>query len=554
MFPAFLERGGLNKPIRILLVDDEELVRNTLGEFLSHWNYEPALAGTLQECYDFLEREDFSLILCDVRLGSESGLDLITYLRARGMQTPIVMMSGYATIKLAVEATRLGAAYLLEKPINTKELKRSIQKVLAETVPPEEEETEPDNPAESGDADYFYSLDGKVQDIIRMAKVIAPTDAPVLITGASGTGKEVLARIIHQHGDRKDGAFVAVNCGAIPENLVESELFGHVKGAFTGAVRNRKGLFEEANGGTLFLDEIGELPLHMQVKFLRVLQEKRFEPVGSNKSVRSSFRLVSATNKDLEAETEQGGFRSDLLFRINVIHLHNPTLMERPQDVLPLARFFLDRFNKKHQYKITGMVEDVEEFAEGLPLAGKHSRTGKHDGAPGDPHPERADRGADAAAGDSEGTRQTAFRAGRHSGKHVGPGPCGPRRRCGENRPCRKRAQLRSGDHRPRAATDRIQQKRGGEVPFHEPHHPGGKSQPLPGIGTLPSSPQTQAPPRPRKGEHQGVGRLALTGKMLGCIGVIRLGCIQKYQGVESGFGQGKNDRDGREMYNTLSA
>ncbi len=351
----------MKKPIRILLVDDEELVRNTLAEFLSHWNYESAFAGSLQECYALLGREEFSLVLCDVRLGSDSGLDLISYLREQGNKTPIIMMSGYATIKLAVEATRLGAAYLLEKPINTKELKRSIQKVLSETPTPIEPVTDSSADEQEG-GDYYYSQDPKVQDIIRMAKIIAPTDAPVLITGASGTGKEVLARIIHQHGDRKDGAFVAVNCGAIPENLVESELFGHVKGAFTGAVRNRKGLFEEANGGTLFLDEIGELPLHVQVKFLRVLQEKRFEPVGSNKSVRSSFRLVSATNKDLEQEVETGGFRSDLLFRINVIHLHNPTLLERPVDVIPLARFFLERFNLRHQYKITGMTEEVEEL------------------------------------------------------------------------------------------------------------------------------------------------------------------------------------------------
>ena len=298
-------------------------------------------------------KKNYDLILCDIRLGDISGLDVLRKAKSVHPDTIVIMISAYATAENAVEAMNEGAYDYLPKPFDNRELKQTIAKALSlRTLTNEKKSID----SELKKNLHFGMLVGhspRMQHIYEVIQQIAPTKTSVLITGESGTGKELIARAIHQKSNRHDKPFVVINCSSIPESLIESEIFGYKKGAFTGATHDKKGLFEAANSGTVFLDEIGELSQPMQVKLLRVLQERAFKPVGTSEDVSVDIRIVSATNKKLEEEVINGNFREDLFYRINVVEIKVPPLRERKSDIRALAQHFLDKFSRESGKEIT---------------------------------------------------------------------------------------------------------------------------------------------------------------------------------------------------------
>ncbi|MBM2837468.1 MAG: histidine kinase [Deltaproteobacteria bacterium] len=341
---------------KVLVVDDEENLRHILSIILTKEGYEVEAVKNGREALNCLEKSIYDTVLCDIRMPVMDG---ITFLKAasgqwsgvRGEST-IIMMSAYGTIDDAIEAMKLGAYDYISKPFKSDEVILTIRKAE------ERERLRRENSELREVVKKDYGVTGiitKNEEMVKMlatVKKVADYKTTVLITGESGTGKELIARALHYNGARGSKAFVAVNCGAIPENLLESEFFGHVKGAFTDAVRNKKGLFEEAEGGTLFLDEIGELPFHLQVKLLRVLQEEEVMRIGDTKPIRVSVRIVAATVKDLAREVREGRFREDLFYRLNVLPIHLPPLRERPEDIPALSSHFLGKYKEKHGIKV----------------------------------------------------------------------------------------------------------------------------------------------------------------------------------------------------------
>jgi DNA-binding NtrC family response regulator len=323
---------------RILIVEDEAIIRSELRRLLARQGHDVAEAGSVREAEAEHDLASFDLVLADVRLPGAAGTDLID--RCPGV--PVLMMTSYATVRSAVEAMKRGAVDYIAKPFDHDEILALIERVLSR--PQRGAQTPASLPRAGGDG--FESMVGSspamlaVQDRLRR---VAPTDATVLVLGESGTGKELVAAAIHQKSKRRDRPFVPVNCAAIPEGLIESELFGHERGAFTGATSAHAGLVEAADGGTLFLDEIGELPQSAQARLLRFLQTGEVRHVGSTRARKVSVRLVAATHRDLSAMVQQGTFRSDLYFRLRVIEVRLPPLRERSEDALALARHFIAR-------------------------------------------------------------------------------------------------------------------------------------------------------------------------------------------------------------------
>lgn len=328
------------------MVDDEQNIRRMLVRVLSSEGFivEEAINGlvTLKK----LEEENYSLVLLDLRMPGLNGIETLRKIKEYDLNLPIIMMSAYGSITEAVEAMKLGAIDYLIKPFDIEELKIIVERAIrqyelkVENIYYREEEEKRFN---------FEEIIGKsnsTKRVLEMIKNVSSTPATVLITGESGTGKELIARAIHKNSLRKDGPFVAVNCAAFSLNLLESELFGHEKGAFTGAISRRIGRFEMAHGGTIFLDEIGEMDLSIQTKLLRVLQEKEFERVGNSKSIKVDVRILAATNKDLKREVEEGRFREDLFYRINVFNIDVPPLRERKEDIPLLVEHFINKYNK----------------------------------------------------------------------------------------------------------------------------------------------------------------------------------------------------------------
>jgi two-component system response regulator PilR (NtrC family) len=337
----------------ILVVDDEMSMRELLEFMLTREGYQVSCAKNGMEAVSMIEHTAFDLLLCDIRLGDITGLDVLRACKKKHPQTVVIMISAYATTETAVEAMNEGAYDYLPKPFDTEELKDTIANALnLRTLEIEKKKLDDDLKKNL----HFGMIVGnhpKMLHIYDMIRQVSKTRTNVLITGESGTGKELIARAIHQKSDRKDKPFVAINCGGIPETLMESELFGHKKGSFTGAAADKKGLFEIADKGTIFLDEIGELSVPIQVKLLRAVQSKMIRPVGGNEDIAVDIRIVSATNKKLEEEVIEGRFREDLFYRLNVIEVKLPALRERKSDLRSLAQHFLEKFSSEMGKEIT---------------------------------------------------------------------------------------------------------------------------------------------------------------------------------------------------------
>lgn len=345
----------------MLLVDDEEELRSVLQETLEISNYHITTAANAMRAKDAMENAKFDIAILDIRLPDGSGLDLLKAFKETDPDMGIILITGYSEVDSAVQAIELGADDFLKKPFEPGELLVRVQELLKKrNLKKENKELK----KEIRSSKKEHGLIGQCDAIKRLrdtALLLGDSDSTVLITGESGTGKEVLANMLHQSGNRTDKPFVSINCGAIPEELLESELFGHVKGAFTGAVRARSGRFEVANGGTIFLDEIGDMSPKLQVKLLRVLQERSFEPVGSHQSIHVDVRVIAATHRDLEDEIAAGRFRQDLYYRLNVIPLMLPSLRARNDDVILLTEYFLNSFNKLKNSQIIGISSPATE-------------------------------------------------------------------------------------------------------------------------------------------------------------------------------------------------
>jgi len=328
----------------ILIVDDEKNYLVVLSSFLSGEGYEPITADNAQQALDIVESTDLDLVLTDMKMPSMDGTELLKRIKEKSPELPVVMMTAYGTVEKAVEAMQLGAFNFVLKPFQNETLKQIIRNAVSTYSVLKENR----RLVEALESRYrFDNIIGKSKPMLAVFDIIqkvAHTKATVLITGESGSGKELIAKAIHFNSARRNKPFVAVSCAALSETLLESELFGHERGAFTGAAAMRKGRFELADGGTLFLDEIGDVPTSVQVKLLRVLEEMTFERVGGTRTIAADIRLIAATNKDLREQVEKQRFREDLYFRLNVVHIKLPPLRERSEDIPLLATYFMNKY------------------------------------------------------------------------------------------------------------------------------------------------------------------------------------------------------------------
>jgi len=342
-------------PRKILVVDDEENFRHILSVILKKERYEVETASNGEEALQRISNSTFDQVLCDIRMPGMDGLDFLKEVRKTEADANVIMMSAYGTLDTAVEAMKLGAYDYISKPFKPDEIILTLKKAEERERLRKENEHLRKEVRREYSFDNIVSKNEKMQGIFDMIQKVAPYKSTILITGESGTGKEVVARALHYHSDRSQSLFMPVNCGAIPENLLESELFGHSKGAFTDAIRTKKGLFEEADGGTLFLDEIGELPPQLQVKLLRVLQDGEIRRVGEAKAIQIDVRIVAATVKDLVKEVNEGRFRDDLFYRLNVVPVHIPPLRDRKEDIPLLVTHFMKKHSQSLGKNIAGI-------------------------------------------------------------------------------------------------------------------------------------------------------------------------------------------------------
>lgn len=357
--------------MKILIIEDEEKQRRVLGLHLSSLGYDVKAAGTAED--GLKHAGDADLVLTDLKLPGMDGLAMMEQLRAQNSSAPVIVMSAFGTVEVAVEAMKKGAVDFLPKPFSLDHLSVVVEKALEVRKLRDENRELREALGERYRFENIIGRSASMQEIFGTVERIAPTRATVLLCGESGVGKDMIARAIHQHSPRKDRPFVKINCTAIPENLMESELFGYERGAFTGANTSKPGKFETANTGTVFLDEIGDVPASIQVKLLRVLQEREFERLGSNKTLHTDVRVIAATNVDLRAALEQGTFREDLYYRLNVVPINIPSLRERKEDIPYLAAHFARKFggelteeavDRLLNYHWPGNVRELENVLE----------------------------------------------------------------------------------------------------------------------------------------------------------------------------------------------
>ncbi len=339
--------GEKRRSEKVLVTDDEPGMRSLLLKVLNREGYAAEAVPGGEEALRRLGEEEWNLLVADIDMPGMDGIALLREVRSRHPSLPVVMITAYATVESAVEAMKLGAADYLTKPFQMEEFRLVVDRVLEHRRLLAEKEMLLAEVRGRHDTARPVGGSAAMREVLELARSVAPSNASVLVEGESGTGKELVARLIHEQSPRRDRPFVVVNCGALAEGVLESELFGHEKGAFSGAVAARKGRFEMADGGTLFIDEVGELPLSSQVKLLRFLQEHEFERVGGARTLRTDVRIVAATNRDLKRMVKEGRFREDLYYRLNVVHIRVPPLRERREDILPLVEHFLDRFSRE---------------------------------------------------------------------------------------------------------------------------------------------------------------------------------------------------------------
>ena len=365
---------------RVLVIDDESSLLEFLSLLLTQEGYEVSTAGSVSKAREVLQNHSFDLVMSDIYMPDGNGMELLVDIREQSPETSVIMMTAYSSTKSAIEAMRLGAYDYVSKPFDVEEVKVLVQKALEKT------QLVAENVYLRKELEQKYTFNNiigksrRMQEIFGLVERVARTVSTVLIHGESGTGKELIARAIHFASARNKNRFLSLNCGAMPENLLESELFGHEKGSFTGAVKDKKGLFQEANEGTLFLDEIGEMTAPMQVKLLRVLQNRTVRRVGGAHELPIDVRIVAATNRNLEQLVRDGTFREDLYYRIHVIPIHLPPLRERKEDIPLLADYFIDKFSRSsglqarpltaeamrvvESYAWPGNVRELENFVE----------------------------------------------------------------------------------------------------------------------------------------------------------------------------------------------
>jgi two-component system response regulator AtoC len=328
-------------PISILVIDDDPEIRRSLQSVLETSGYHAAAVGSGKEGLRLVDRGGFDLVLCDLRLPDTTGMDVVEQCSSK---IPVILMTAFGDVEIATRAAQSGAYDYLSKPLVPDDLIFTLRKFEEHQKLKRENKELRDSLSDRYTFSNIIAKSDAFKEVFETVKRLSQFNTTILITGESGTGKELLARAVHENSQRRGKPFVAINCGAIPENLMESELFGHKKGAFTDASRDKKGLFEEAQGGTLFLDEVGELPLHLQVKLLRALQERVIRRVGDEQSIPIDVRVISATLRNLEEDVRSGRFRDDLFYRLNVVSIHLPPLRERPEDIPVLV----DHFIRKH--------------------------------------------------------------------------------------------------------------------------------------------------------------------------------------------------------------
>jgi len=350
---------------RVLVVDDEANLRKVLGAMLRKEGYEVATAEDGEMALAEFEKNGADVVVTDMVMPKAGGLDLLKSVHATRPDVPVIIITAHGTVDSAVEAIKLGAFDYITKPFEQAE----IQAVVAKAARTQEANVGR-HPHEGKGRLAIVGESTQVQDIFKVIDKVADSPSTVLITGESGTGKELVATALHEGSSRRDKPLIKVNCAAIPRDLMESELFGYERGAFTGAVTSKPGRFELADGGTLFLDEIGEVPVEMQVKLLRVLQESEFERVGGIKTTRVDVRVIAATNRNLEEEIEAGRFRKDLFYRLNVVPMTLPPLRERRSDVPPLVRHFIEKYNKRLNKKIESIADDALSMLQAYPWPG----------------------------------------------------------------------------------------------------------------------------------------------------------------------------------------
>jgi two-component system response regulator AtoC len=354
----------------ILVVDDDSLMRDSLNETLCRVGFNVELAGTGEEALEKISKTEYDIVLSDIRMPNVGGMELLQAVKQHLPGAKVVMMTAYGTVQNAVEAMKLGAFEYVMKPFSIDEIELVVKRAL------DQKKLELENQLLRSEVIGRYGFDNiigktpQMQKIFELVEGVADTKATVLITGESGTGKELIAKAIHYHSSRRENPFIRINCAALPAGLVESELFGHEKGSFTGAIKQSRGRFELADGGTLLLDEISEISLPLQAKLLRVLQEREFERVGSGIPIQVDVRIVATTNRDLKELIDRGKFREDLFYRLNVVPIHIPPLRERKEDIPVLAQHFLKKSNQENNKQIEGISQKVYELFLEYPWPG----------------------------------------------------------------------------------------------------------------------------------------------------------------------------------------